>query len=315
MQWKLSGSLATSGFSANPLSRSRNELPLPEPFLASIQGRGVIEPIRCVHAHGSRLVISGHRRLRAAKKLGIPAVPALIGPREASSTVLDWLWFQGNLSSTEFDNRPRSPLEKFLLLESISDSLKIEVARIEFPNVAHPQPEMARSFSLHAFARAAFQLPATEAADMLAIAQAREAARIKRDDMRVNAIDRAIEASTAEAMRVVRGKQHVDTVLSATAKAQKIESLQSIPEPLQAAFAEATEFRRISQELRAIGRRIQALALGPAGGLIPLVDVTECVESAAATILDSTPHRVCDACGGQKCEACKFCGFVGKQGF
>lgn len=64
---------------------------LDEEFLASIRGVGVIEPLTVRELDGTWQVLSGHRRLAAAKQLGLESVPIRnlgeVGDREAFDIV------------------------------------------------------------------------------------------------------------------------------------------------------------------------------------------------------------------------------------
>ena len=61
----------------------------------SIRKNGIIEPIKYVEYNGTKYVVDGHHRLRAAKELGLEKIPTekVSLPYKGYQTINDLLWF------------------------------------------------------------------------------------------------------------------------------------------------------------------------------------------------------------------------------
>ena len=63
--------------------------------MESIRKNGIIEPIKYVEDKGTKYVVDGHHRLRAAKQLGLDKIPTqrVSLPYKGYKTINDLLWF------------------------------------------------------------------------------------------------------------------------------------------------------------------------------------------------------------------------------
>ncbi len=64
-------------------------------LLESIRKNGIVEPIKYVEYKGTKYVVDGHHRLRAAKQLGLNKIPTqrVLLPYKGYKTINDLLWF------------------------------------------------------------------------------------------------------------------------------------------------------------------------------------------------------------------------------
>ena len=65
-----------------------------ENLVENIRKNGIIEPIKYVEYKGTKYVVDGHHRLRAAKQLGLDRIPTqeVLLPYKGYKTINDLLW-------------------------------------------------------------------------------------------------------------------------------------------------------------------------------------------------------------------------------
>lgn len=263
-----------------------------EEFLESVKSLGILEPILAYEDDGDAVVLSGHRRMNAARMLKMESVPVimqdedLVGNDDDAIRVLI-------LSNRQRDKTNEQRAREYAMLLSVEQRL------------AEDRQQTGRKT----------EGKKGKAQNIAAQAVGMDYRTAEKAQVVVEAIDEAEEQGDEVKAAELRGKlnRSVSKGHKAVQRERRgtVDGLENpVPDNLKQAFEVARGMKGLIYKAGEIKASVRVISEMEGGELIPLRAIEADCSNVSNALIAAQPHAVCPVCKGNGCDMCDQLGWM-----
>jgi len=264
-----------------------------EEFMESIKALGILEPIIVwVNDELEMIVISGHRRMNAARLLHMEKVPVIVRRDVGSDDEAVQILI---LSNRQRDKTNEQRAREYAVLKEVESRLSL--ARKSAGIAVEAEGKTGRARDIAAKAVGLSGLTADKAQVVLEEIDAAEAAD---DDERAEMLRKTLNRSVSKAhKKVVRERSDLLD-----------EAKVVVPDSLRQTFENARGMRGLIYKVGEIRAISEVLSTEEGGQLLPLPQIQADCSNISEALISGRPHAVCPICKGRGCDGCDSLGWM-----
>jgi ParB-like chromosome segregation protein Spo0J len=272
-------------------------------FIESIKRLGVLEPILAMQPLATldsdggtsvrpTVVLSGHRRMNAARALELDEVPVIIQPEEMVETDDDAIRLL-ILSNRQRDKTNEQRAREFAVLKEVEERLAKERMR-------RGEPASGKSGRASDLAAEAVGMSGRTADRAVSVVEAIDEAEASGDEGRVDNLRRKLNHS------VNKGHKAVERERAPVVDGNEVR----VPENLIDTFKTSRGIRGLIYKIGEIKASARVISEDEGGELLPLRAIEADCTNVSNALIAARPHAVCPICRGNGCNECDQLGWM-----
>ena len=262
-------------------------------FLESIKSLGVLEPVLAWDDNGKSVVISGHRRMNAARMLKMKEVPVIMQDevKDDNSAVRMLI-----LSNRQRDKTNEQRAREYSMLLEVEQRLSLERKKLHHEKLK----ETDKKGKAKTIAAQAVGMDYRTAEKAQAVIEAIDEAEVSGDDAKAEDLRSKLNRSVSKGHKAVQRDRR-----------GTVDGLDNpVPDELKATFDVARAMRGLIYKAGEIKASIRVISESEGGELIPLRAVEADCTNVSNALIAAKPHAVCPICKGKGCEGCDHLGWM-----
>ena len=274
-----------------------------EEFIESIRRLGVLEPILAMQPLATldsdggtsvrpTVVLSGHRRMNAARALELDEVPVIIQPDELVGTDDDAIRLL-ILSNRQRDKTNEQRAREFAVLKEVEERLAKERMR-------RGDSGSGKSGRASDIAAEAVGMSGRTADRAVSVVEAIDEAESSGDEGRADDLRRKLNHS------VNKGHKAVERERAPVVDGNEVK----VPENLIDTFKTSRGIRGLIYKIGEIKASARVISEEEGGELLPLRAIEADCTNVSNALIASRPHAICPICKGNGCNECDQLGWM-----
>ena len=272
-------------------------------FIESIRRLGILEPILAMQPADSidsdggvsvrpAVVLSGHRRMNAARALDIDEVPVIIQPDELVQTDDDAIRLL-ILSNRQRDKTNEQRAREFAILKEVEERL----AKERKGGRGQKEEEGGRASDI---AAEAVGMSGRTADRAVTVVEAIDEAESSGDQGRAADLRRMLNRS------VNKGHKAVERERAPVVDGNEV----AVPDNLIDTFKASRGIRGLIYKVGEIKATVRVMSEEEGGELLPLRAIEADCTNVSNALIAGRPHAVCPICKGKGCDGCDHLGWM-----
>jgi ParB-like chromosome segregation protein Spo0J len=266
-----------------------------EQFLESVKSLGILEPIlgmRPVGGEHGIIVLSGHRRMNAARMLGIEKVPVILHDVDSDDEAVRILI----LSNRQRDKTNEQMAREYTLLKEVEERL----AGLRMTSGGESEDETGKA---KVIAAKSIGMDYRTAEKALLVVEAMDEAEEVGDTAKLEDLRSKLNRSIAKGHKaVVRDRAGV------------VDGLKNpVPKEMEDVFNAARSFRGMIYKVGEVKASVRVLSEASGGELLPLREIEADCNNVSQALAAAAPWAVCPICKGGECNDCDHLGWMHKD--
>ena len=264
-----------------------------EEFLDSVKNLGILEPILAYGDDGDAVVLSGHRRMNAARMLKMESVPVIMQDGVGSEyEAVRMLILANRQRSKTNEQRAR----EYAVLKEIE--IRLAEDRQKLGKKVEGKKGRAQDLAAQSVG---MDYRTAEKAEV--VVAAIDAAEEQGDDVKAAELRGKLNRSVAKGHKAVQRE-----------KQGAIDGLENpVPDSLKKVFEVARGMKGLIYKAGEVKASVRVISEMEGGELIPLRSIEADCTNVSNALIAAQPHAVCPVCKGSGCDMCDQLGWMHKD--